>query len=306
MHLPDARRFGWPVRCPVLGDGPMSEEPRYPYLHVDVADEQIEEVSYLLWELGALGVEERDATTLNRADRTIGTTLVASFADEASATRAGADLSPHTARLEFVVGDGWRDAYKAYFKVTRLGERLVIRPSWEPFQPSERDVVVTVDPGRAFGTGTHESTRLIMRELDGRVRGGERVLDIGCGTGILAICALKLGADTALCLDVDPDAAEVTRENAALNEVSARVRADTTPVEDIEDEYPLVLANIQASVLIPLARAIAARVAPHGLLLLSGILSGQESDVREAYPEFSLEASPSEGEWVALVLKKTK
>jgi ribosomal protein L11 methyltransferase len=284
----------------------MSEEPRYPYLHVDVRDEEIEEVSYLLWELGALGVEERDATTLNRADQSSGTTLVASFGDEAGATRAAADLLPHAARLEFVIGDGWRDAYKAYFKVTRLGERLVIRPSWEPHHPSEGDVVVTVDPGRAFGTGTHESTRLLMRELDARVRGGERVLDIGCGTGILAICALKLGAELATCIDVDPDAAEVTRENALLNEVSTRVQASTTPVEDIREQYPLVLANIQASVLIPLAREIAARVAPGGLLLLSGILSGQEDGVRAAYPEFALAGSPSEGEWVALVLNKAK
>jgi ribosomal protein L11 methyltransferase len=283
----------------------MSQEPRYPYLHVDVADEEIEEVSYLLWELGALGVEERDATTLNRADAGAKATLVASFADEAAATHAAADLLPHTARLEFVVGDGWRDAYKAYFKVTRLGERLVIRPSWEPFVASGADVVVTVDPGRAFGTGTHETTRLLMRELDARVRGGERVLDIGCGTGILAICALKLGAHSAMCLDVDPDAAEVTRENALLNDVAARIDASTTAVENVSEAFPLVLANIQASVLIPLAEVIAARVDRGGLLLLSGILRGQEDEVRAAYPAFAVEATPSEGEWIALVLTKT-
>jgi ribosomal protein L11 methyltransferase len=278
-------------------------EPRYPYLHVDVDPEAVEEVSYLLWELGALGVEERDQSTLNKSQA--GVTLVASFADDAAAESAREGLAPLTARVEHVVGDAWRDAYKQYFKVTRLGPRLVIRPSWEAYEPAPKDVVVTVDPGRAFGTGTHESTRLLMAALDARVQGGERVLDIGCGTGILAICALKLGARDALCVDVDADAVEVTRENALLNEVAAQVRAETTPVEQVAGSFPLVLANIQATVLIPLAVPIAARVAAGGLLFLSGILVGQEHDVLAAYPGFALQASPLEGEWIALILKKT-
>jgi ribosomal protein L11 methyltransferase len=277
-------------------------EPRYPYVHVDVSPEESDEVSYLLWELGAQGVEERDASTLNKSTAEL--TLVASFADEASASEAIAQLQPRTGRLEYVVGDDWRDAYKKYFKVTRLGPRLVIRPSWEPYAPQVSDVVVTVDPGRAFGTGTHESTRLLMAALDARVRGGEQVLDVGCGTGILAICALKLGGADARCIDIDPDAVAVTLENAAENGVSARVVADCSPVEAVRECYPLVLANIQASVLIPLAAPLSARVAPGGLLMLSGILVGQEGDVLAAYPGFALEASPTEGEWIALILRK--
>lgn len=276
--------------------------PRYPYVHVEVTSEEVEEVSYLLWELGAQGVEERDATTLHKsAEGEV--TLVASFATEADAAQAIAGLAPRTARLQYVEGDEWRDAYKKYFKVTPLGARLVIRPSWEPYTPAAHEVVVTVDPGRAFGTGTHESTRLVMQALDRLVRGGETVLDVGSGTGILAICALKLGASTARCIDVDPDAIEVTRENAEANEVSARVQADTTPVEAVRERFELVLANIQASVLVPLADAIAARVAPDGRLLLSGILKGQEPEVLAAYPSFALEQANEEGEWIALILK---
>jgi len=279
------------------------EEPQYPYLHVDVEPEEVDEVSYLLWELGALGVEERDATTLNKGTGAV--TLVASFDTDAAALAARDGLMPRSARLEHVVGDGWRDEYKKYFKVTPLGARLVIRPSWEPYTAASGEVVVTVDPGRAFGTGTHESTRLVMRELDARVRGGEAVLDVGCGTGILAICALKLGAAGALCIDVDPDAVEVTRENAVFNDVQATVRADVTPVEEVGSEFDLVLANIQATVLIPLAAPIAARVRRGGLLLLSGILVGQEDDVRAAYPGFELLSAPVEGEWIALSLQKS-
>ncbi len=284
----------------------MSAEARYPYLHVDVSNEEVEEVSYLLWELGAQGVEERDQTTLNRGTHEQGVTLVASFAEEGEAQDAARELYPREATVAFVVGDGWRDAYKAYFKVTHLGERLVIRPSWEPYTPSPTEVVVTVDPGRAFGTGTHESTRLVMKELDGRVRGGERVLDVGCGTGILAICALKLGAAAAVCLDVDPDAVAVCQENADLNGVRDRVQAATTAVEDVPGSYPIVLANIQATVLIPLATAIAGRVAESGLLVLSGILVGQEGDVLAAYPGFETLATPREGEWIALTLKRRR
>jgi ribosomal protein L11 methyltransferase len=278
------------------------DTPRYPYVHVPVDAEEVEEVSYLLWELGALGVEERDATTLNKA---VGVLLVASFADDAAAQAAIEELGRSGASLEHVIGDEWRDAYKKYFKVTPLGARLVIRPSWEPYEAKPHEVVVTVDPGRAFGTGTHESTRLLMQALDKHVRGGERVLDVGCGTGILAICALKLGAKDALCIDVDPDAIEVTRENAAFNAVSALVEASTTPVEEVAGQYPLVLANIQATVLIPLAQEIAARVAPGGLLFLSGILIGQEDEVRAAYPELALLDAPKEGEWIALLLQRS-
>ena len=278
--------------------------PRYPYVHVPVTAEEVEEVSYLLWELGALGVEERDATTLNRAEPGgCEVTLVASFADDEAASHAVSELQPRAARVEHVVGDAWRDAYKKYFKVTPLGKRLVIRPSWEPYTPAPHEVVVTVDPGRAFGTGTHESTRLLMQALDAHVHGGEQVLDVGCGTGILAICALKLGAERGLCVDVDPDAVAVTRENAELNDVSARIEAEVTPIEEVPGRYELVLANIQATVLIPLAEPIAARVAPGGMLMLSGILVGQEDDVQAAYPGFSLVASPREGEWIALILK---
>ena len=291
-------------------------EPRYPYVHVEVGSEEVDEVSYLLWEYGAQGVEERDASTLAPVLSASGgpapvqvkrgldeVTLVASFVDDAAAELAIEQLAPRSARLEHVVGDGWRDEYKKFFKVTPLGKRLVIRPSWEPYTAAPHEVVVTVDPGRAFGTGTHESTRLLMQALDRHMDEQAQVLDVGCGTGILAICALALGARSALCIDVDADAVAVTLENAELNGVPERVTAATTPVEDVSAHFPLVLANIQASVLVPLARAIGSRVAPSGLLMLSGILIGQEDDVLAAYPGFELLEAPKEGEWIALILK---
>lgn len=279
-------------------------EPRYPYVHVEVPAEEADEVSGELWELGASGVEERDATTLAKSgDGTV--TLVASFDDEDAASEALSYFEErYPARLEHVVGDAWRDEWRKYFKPTRLGDRLVIRPSWEPWEASARDVVLVLDPGRAFGSGLHETTRLVLREIDARVRGGERILDVGCGSGILAIAALLLGAGSAVATDNDPDAVEVTRENATLNGVTDRLEASTTDVTDLEGTYPFVVANIEARVLIPMAPALSARVAPGGTLVLSGILRGQEDEVAAAYGSLRRLETPTDGEWVALVLEK--
>ncbi len=283
----------------------MHEPPRYPYLHVDVPERRAEEVAAELWDLGAEGLEERDATTLDRPEREGTITLVAYFPEDAEAKRVARAMKRRfPARVEYVVGDEWRDAWREHFKPARLGPRLVIRPSWETVRELPGDVVLTIDPGHAFGSGTHESTRLVLRELDRRIRGGERVLDVGCGSGILSVAALLLGASRARAVDVDPDAIEVTRDNARLNGVASRLDASTTDVARLRGHHDVVVANIEARVLVPLASAISARLAPGGCLVLSGILRGQEQEVRAAYPDLRLRLVPAEGEWVALVLQR--
>lgn len=285
----------------------MQEPPRYPYLHVDVSEGQAADVAAELWDLGVQGLEERDSTTLDGPPRPGQVTLVAYVPEEDEARRLERVLGKRfPARVEFVVGDEWRDAWRAYFKPTRLGPRLVVRPTWETMRTLPGDVVLTLDPGRAFGSGTHESTRLVLRELDRRIRGGERVLDVGCGSGILSIAALLLGAERARAVDVDPDAVAVTRENALLNGVASRVEPSTTDVSRLRGEYDVVIANIEARVLIPLADAIAARVARGGWLILSGILRGQEDEVRAAYPGMALRLLPFDGDWIALVLQRSR
>jgi ribosomal protein L11 methyltransferase len=271
-------------------------------LHLDVSPDAIELVSSKLFDLGALGIEERDASTLTRG--TFATTLVASFEDEASALAAQAELAPeHASRLEFVIGDAWRDGWRAYFKPLRVGEHLVIKPSWEAFTPAPGDRVLTLDPGQAFGTGTHESTQLLLRELPACVPAGARVLDIGTGSGILAIAAIMFGASHVDAIDTDPLAARATQENAEVNGVAAKLDASTTPLEAVSERYPLVLANIEARVLVPLAAAVAARVMPGGRLLLSGLLHADADRVSAAYPAFRELARPSSGDWCALVLE---
>jgi ribosomal protein L11 methyltransferase len=280
----------------------MSDLPRYPFLHVSAEPEEAEIVAAELFELGASGVETRDDETLSKGEA--GVTLIASFEDEATAQLALDALGGERARLVFVEGDAWRDEWKRFFKPSRIGSRFVVRPSWEPYEASPDDLVIVIDPGRAFGTGLHETTRLVVRELEGRVAEGDDVLDVGTGSGILSIAALMLGARRALGIDIDADAVAIAVENAAVNGLADRFAGSAEPIETHPGTHPLVIANIEARVLIPLAHAIGSRVSPGGTLILSGLLAGQEDEVESHYVGFRRVALTREGEWVALTLAR--
>lgn len=286
-------------------------ESRYPFVHVVVPVAETELASFYLWELGAQGVEERDLTTFSKPDAGPAehtATLIGSFSDDAAAEAAAAELGERwPARVTHVVGDDWRDGWRAHFKPLRVGRRLVIRPSWEPFAAAAEDVVLTLDPGGAFGTGTHESTRLALALLEDVLPPDAPTLDVGCGSGILSIAALRLGSGPVLAVDVDPAAVEATGDNARANGVQDRLRAETTPIESVTGRFPLVLANIEAHVLVPLSAPIAARVAEGGLLVLSGILREQIPRVEAEYigqGPFKRIASRAEGDWEAVVLQR--
>jgi len=285
-----------------MGTAPPGGEPRYPHVHVDVPRVRAELVSLELFELGAQGIEERDHSTMDGPSEGAPLTLVASFADERQARQVVRRLGRRfRATLRFVVGDTWRDAWKAGFRPTLVSPRIVVHPSWEPCTPRHGEVALTLDPGRAFGTGTHESTRLVLREIDRRLRPGDTVLDVGCGSGILGIAALLLGAHQVRAVDVDPDAVAVTRENARLNRVGSRLRASDTDVGRLRGRYNLVLANIEAGTLVALAPMLIARVAARGLLVLSGVLRDQREEVAQAFSRTRPVAVTAAGDWVAIV-----
>ena len=282
-------------------------EPRYPFVHVDVAPDDVDETSALLFELGAEGVEERDETTLVKNAVVGKVTLVGAFRAREDADAAIAELDASLSpRYEEVVGDAWRDAWKEHYKPYAIAEGLVVRPPWEPYEAKAGEKVLELEPGRAFGTGLHETTRLVARAIRAHSAElqGKLVIDVGCGSGILALAALALGAARAIAVDNDPEAIDVTRENAARNSLSDRVLASTTDVAALDEDAPLVLANIEARVLIPMAEDLKRRVAPGGLLLLSGILVPQKDDVRAAYADMELLDAPALGEWVLLALRK--
>jgi ribosomal protein L11 methyltransferase len=282
-------------------------EPRYPFVHVDVTADDVDETSALLFDLGAEGVEERDETTLVKNAASGKVTLVAAFSTRNDADEAIAALDSSLApRYEEVVGDAWRDAWKEHYKPYAIAEGLVVRPPWEAYEARPGEKVLELEPGRAFGTGLHETTRLVARAIKAHAAEvvGKVALDVGCGSGILALCAVALGAERAVAVDNDPEAIDVTRENAERNGLSAKIDASTTDVAALDLVSPLVLANIEARILIPMAGDLKRRVAPGGLLLLSGILVPQRDEVRAAYADMELLDAPSLGEWVLLALRK--
>ena len=283
-------------------------EPRYPYVHVDVTPEQVDEISALLFELGAEGVEERDLGTLAKSNASDKVTLVAAFSSKGDADEAIAELvnSELVARYEEIVGDAWRDAWKEHYRPFAIAPGVVVRPPWETYEAKPGEHVLELEPGRAFGTGLHETTRLVARSIREHEKelAGVTVLDIGCGSGVLALIALVLGAKDAVAVDIDAESIEVTKENAQRNHLDARIDASTTDLADVKLVSPFVLANIEAKVLIPLASEIARHVAPGGLLFLSGVLVPQRDDVRAAYADFELLSSPELGEWTLLALRK--
>jgi ribosomal protein L11 methyltransferase len=202
--------------------------------------------------------------------------------------------------------EDWAEAWKAYFPVLRVGQRLVIRPTWRRHRREPDDVVLALDPGMAFGTGLHPTTRLCLAALEsladaGRVEGA-RVLDVGCGSGILAIAAVKLGAADALGVDTDPIAIESTLANARRNRLVRRIGARVGSLPSGERPYDVVLANLIAGVLIPLSGALRDELRPGGTLLASGVFIDREADVRAAFEAAGLVVTErtDEGEWVAL------
>jgi len=284
-------------------------EPRFHLVLVDVDEEEADAASGILFDIGATGLEERDATTLSKGTHGK-VTLVASFDDEEIARQALTAIPPEwSPRPEVIVGDAFRDEWKKFFVPFVLCPGVVVRPPWEPYEAKADERVLELEPGRAFGTGLHETTSLVADALvahPGDVKGCS-LLDVGCGSGILSLLALLLGASEARCVDIDPEAILVTRENAERNDYATRVLADTTDVRALDGSFGVVLANIEARVLVPLADAIMARTAPGGLLVLSGVLApdvvAQLEDVKAAYGAFTLESIPRKGEWVAIVLR---
>jgi len=200
----------------------------------------------------------------------------------------------------------WADAWKQHFPVLRVGRRLVIRPTWRRHRAADGDVVLALDPGMAFGTGLHPTTRLCLAALERLAdRGGveERaVLDVGCGSGILAIAAVRLGAASALGVDTDPIAIEATTANARRNRIARRIRAREGTLPTGDGPFDVILANLIASLLMRLAPALRLELAPAGTLLASGILADREAEVRDAFEGAGLRVTDRlvEGDWVAL------
>ena len=228
--------------------------------------------------------------------------LLAPDADVASILAQAARAAGLVARPPFtttVVDDAdWVRGARSQFAPLRVGDRLWIVPSWCAPPAEEGALVVRLDPGLAFGTGSHPSTRLVLAWLERTLRGAEHVLDYGCGSGILALAAARLGASQVAAVDLDPQALEAAAANARANALALRLAApQTLPAGD----YDVIVANILAMPLVALAPVLAARARAGARLALSGILEAQAAEVRAAYaPQFDLSVAGSEEGWVLL------
>ncbi|CAN5552138.1 hypothetical protein BH09MYX1_BH09MYX1_24010 [soil metagenome] len=283
-------------------------EPRFWFVRANSRPEHVTTLCDQLFALGARGLEERDDTTLEKG-ATGKITVVASFLDEAAARNAKRSLSAlFSPKVELMVGDRWRDEWKKHFKPFELCYGIWIRPPWEKVGAREADgaKVLELEPGRAFGTGLHETTALVAPALSSRRKdlSGKSVLDVGTGSGILALVALGLGAKDAIGIDVDADAIEVAKDNARRNSYADCTRFDITAIDSLDGAFPIVLANIEADALVAMTPELVRHVGPGGLLVLSGILQSRKDDVRRAFdPALHLLEAPSKGEWVALVYR---
>jgi len=199
----------------------------------------------------------------------------------------------------------WANVWKKHYPVRRVGHRLVLVPSWQVYHPTAEDVVITLNPGQAFGTGLHPSTRLCLMALERLVHAPHRVLDVGTGSGVLAIAAAKLGARAVVALDVDPVAVKAARENVLRNRVEPRVHVLHGTVDSIADapQWNIIVVNILADVIAELMPALTSRLAADGHLLLAGIVEDRESVVLDALARHGLHVVRRENllDWVALV-----
>ena len=206
------------------------------------------------------------------------------------------DLGTLLMTLEDVEDADWENNWKQYYKPMEIGERLLVIPQWEEADPGDR-VPLYLDPGLTFGTGAHATTRLCLTALETLVRGGERVLDLGCGSGILSVAALRLGAGSALAVDIDDKCRTAARENAGLNGIGpdrldilvGNLLTDRAAAEKIGGGYDLVLANIVADVIIALAPRVRGLLSPGGTFLCSGIIEGRADEAAAALNAAGLE-----------------
>lgn len=281
----------------VVGSDHGSVEPARPVwgpVEVQVAQEQAELVTDELFELGAAAVSEQPGAA--------GTVILVADVDPAAVAAAG--WTHRVVAQDPAWATSWHDSARAW----RCGERLVVRPVWvEAPAPTPGDatadvVEVVLDPGPAFGSGSHESTRLCLELLEPLASGAGRVLDVGCGTGVLGVAALLLGAGTLVAIDIDADALEATRRAATLNGVAERTTVQDRPLGAVPGEFDLVLANLLVPIIEELGPDLVACLAPDGTLVVGGLLEDQVDRAVVALSPLQVRSRVASSGWVALTL----
>ena len=303
----------------------MSAPQRWLELSVRAHQEAAETVAALLHKWGEGGVaifQEHEQETVDHAPHPVGEWLtLTTYLPENAALAAQRDgLERDLWHLHAFHGDlvgelatnwvaeeDWANAWKQFYTVRHVGERLVVKPRWQEYAAKPGDIVIALDPGMAFGTGTHPTTQLCLEALESLPVAGKRVLDVGTGSGILAIAAAKLGAARIDALDTDSVAVAAARDNVAQAGLAASITVieGSLPLSDATVRYDVVLANITAQTLILLAAPLRAALAPHGRLLACGIIEPKTDEVLTAFiaEGLHLRNRRQVGDWVLLEME---
>jgi ribosomal protein L11 methyltransferase len=271
-------------------------------------------VSNFLIELGSPGVIQEDAPRGKKES------ILAYLPNRSSYAAQRMKLKKYFASLmgrEFyfkqrvIREEKWAENWKSNFRTFHATPKIVVKPPWEEYRERKGEIVITIDPGMAFGTGTHPTTQMCLRALEERIPIFPRspsVLDFGTGSGILAIAAQKLVAKKVVAVDIDLVAVQNARKNAAGNNLNGRIDFRIHPAGNLLQVFDLVVANLLPQELLRAASFLARRVSPHGLLIISGILRGQKEEIASAFTEkgFKVLSSKEKRGWVCLVLKKQR
>ncbi|MFK4340956.1 MULTISPECIES: 50S ribosomal protein L11 methyltransferase [unclassified Paenibacillus] len=313
---------------------------------IHTTEEAVEMISNFLHEAGAGGVSIEESGSLNKPrdtsygqwyDRPLNdipegqATIKGYFAEEVEMDGIRSQIEPRVEELrtfdidpgevryelKTVNEDDWANAWKQYFKPLRVSDRLTIKPTWEAYEPaSEDEKIIELDPGMAFGTGTHPTTSLCLRALESVIKGGEEVIDVGTGSGILAIGAVQLGAKHVLALDLDPVAVSSARENTHLNGLEDRITIKESdllsvlnasdPTLGIQLPVKLVVANILAEIILLFIDDVYKALEPGGIYIASGIWKNKEGVVENALKAagFDIAETCRDEDWLAFVARK--
>lgn len=219
------------------------------------------------------------------------------------------ELQKPSFKTEIISDPDWAEQWKKFFKPIRVCNNIIVKPTWERYAPSSRDIVIEIDPGMAFGTGQHASTRMCMEAIEDvmmkeRSIRDWKVLDVGCGTGILGITSAKMGAADVICVDIDKKAVEIAGENAEINNVANAVRFFNKDAATISEPRNLIIANLTAKLLIKIRRHLMHLLMPSGYMIISGIIEQDTQNIEEHFGHLAIYKVITEKEWVCYVFKK--
>ncbi len=309
---------------------PPAHAPKETWIEVVITSppELTEALSNFMTEHGADGVFQEDEVDPEEIDRVLPASrdqikaYLAAGSDWKSCTEALTryieelgELFPDLKTSDFTVNSisdpDWGEQWKKYFKPLRIHRNIIIKPTWERYTPSGRDIVVEIDPGMAFGTGQHATTRMCLEAIEeillkNRSLNKWRILDVGTGTGILSITCAKLGAEKVVALDIDPQAVEITRKNVAINHVGDQVEVVNQDIGKFKGSFELIVANLNAEPLIKFRPHLLSLMEPGAYLIVSGIIEKSVKKMEKAFLKEPLTTLHviSDKEWYCYVLRK--